>query len=164
MSNDKFDLTERTKALEQLKAQLKLPSEEEMKSELERLNKLYSTSVKTKLEQLKKAKFIGTANDELSTDGEEDGSCSIEMTSQYEVLDVIISPTFLLNALKESQVDTTKIELEQLVQICILLGEVAKSAFNKAREKTHAGSEKVFNQLMEEMQKSLFGKPTDDSV
>jgi DNA-binding protein YbaB len=157
MSNDKIDLEEAKNLVDQLQSRSRLPSEEALKSELSRLDKLYTTTVKTQLEQLRKTRFIGTT-DEGSAAAGDDASCSVKMTSQYEVLEVLINPNFLLNVLNELKIDTQKVDMDQLLQTCIMLGESVRFAFNNAREKTHAGSEKVFNDLMKEMQTSLFSE------
>lgn len=125
-------------------------SDEQMSKD--KLQTLYSETIKKQLDALKSRQFIGTSEENVS---EDEASCVVKMNSQYEALEVVLNPIFLNSMLNEMAKDTP-LEIDQLVQLCVTIGEVAKLAFNKARKKIHDDSEKVFNHLMEEMQGSLF--------
>lgn len=124
--------------------------------QLSHLDKVYNTALKNQLDRLKKQKFIGTTKG--TVEGSEDAACTIDVTSQYEVLDLTINPLFLLHALREAQIDTNSIEIDALVQICITLGESIRLAFNNAKEKISASSDEVFNNIIKEIQADLLSR------
>jgi len=152
MSNDKIKANTTIEADQS--AALNTPSPAEPNPELAQLDEIYGNIVKNKLESLRKTQFIGTSEGGSGVE-ESEAACTVKMTSQHAAVEVNINPGALLKALNEAQINTKNIEIDQLIHVCVTLGEFIRLAFNHATEKAHKSSEVVFNSLMEEMQNEL---------